>query len=112
MLADVEPSPVTIPEPADAAFDDIFLTTEQLAARYQQEPGTLHNARCRGEGAPWVKTSTGAVRYRLADILAAEAAGTRGFSWRKLKEALDEYRGLTAGETERLLKHLKERMRG
>lgn len=98
-------------EPSLAAADDILLTTEQVANRYQQEVGTLANARARGEGLPWVKTATGAVRYKLSDVLASETAGNRGFSWQRLAKALEGYKGLTTGEAQKLLTHLKEAMR-
>ena len=100
-----------IVEPSPAAYDDLLLTTEQVANRYQQEVGTLANARARGEGLPWVKTATGAVRYKLSDVLESETAGNRGFSWQRLSKALDGYKGLTAGESAKLLAYLKEAMR-
>jgi len=107
MLAEAE----MIIEPSPAAYDDILLTTEQVANRYQQEPGTLNNARARGEGLPWVKTATGTIRYKLSDVLASETAGNRGFSWARLTKALEGYKGLTEGESAKLVAYLRTAMK-
>lgn len=50
-----------------------FLTTAELADRWRISPRTLRNQRCAGLGVPSVKIG-GAVRYRLADVEAYEAA--------------------------------------
>lgn len=48
-----------------------LVSPKALAERWSCSPGHLANQRCRGEGLPFVKIG-GAVRYRLADIEAAE----------------------------------------
>lgn len=48
---------------------EILLTTEEVAQHYRMSEEAMRNARCRGEGLPWVKTPTGGVRYRLSDVL-------------------------------------------
>ncbi|MCC2321941.1 helix-turn-helix transcriptional regulator [Cellulomonas xiejunii] len=50
-----------------------LLTERELAARWRLSPGTLANQRSQGRGASYLKLSgSGAVRYRLADVLAYE----------------------------------------
>lgn len=51
---------------------DTLLTEKQLAARWGNSPGTLANARSEGRGIPYVRLHSGAVRYRLSDVLASE----------------------------------------
>jgi hypothetical protein len=57
------------PEPS--AADQIFLTDEQLAARWQLSPKTLRNARVTGRLIGHVKIGR-SVRYRLSEIIAYE----------------------------------------
>ena len=54
---------------------EVFLTEAELAARWGLAPATLTNRRWRRQGPPFVKLSGRTVRYRLSDILAAEAEG-------------------------------------
>lgn len=94
-----------------ADIDDIFLTPQQLADRWQLDPGSLANARSRGEGVPFVKLPSGAVRYRVADVLAAETDGYKSFTWKRLEAALETYAELTDTQRQKLLLHLKRQMR-
>ena len=77
---------------AASSVDDTFLTPEELAARWRVDVHRLANLRAQGDGLPFTKT-TGRVLYRLADVLAAEAQGRRGFSWSKLAAAVDDFDG-------------------
>lgn len=54
-----------------------LLTPRDLAERWACSPGWLANERSEGRGAPYVKLGA-AVRYRLADIEAHEAASLIG----------------------------------
>jgi hypothetical protein len=90
-------------------IDDVYLTPEEVAGRLRLTVETLANARSRGEGLPWVKIH-GRVRYRLADLLEAEAAGSMGFSWARLETALGRYDGLSDTARTKLLKHLRAEM--
>ncbi len=56
----------------------VFLTEAELAARWGLAPATLANRRWRRQGPPFVKLNGRTVRYRLSDVLAAEAAGGSG----------------------------------
>lgn len=53
-----------------------FLTEQHLADRWQVSVKKLQNDRVAGEGPPWVRIGR-AVRYRLSDVKAYEAANTR-----------------------------------
>ncbi len=97
-------------EPSAATIDDIFLTPQQLADRWQLDTGTLSNLRARGEGVPFVKLPSGSVRYKVADVLTAETASARGFSWARLSAALESAPGMTPEHSVKLLKHLKAAM--
>ena len=78
---------LAIPEPHR---DDIFYTTAELASRWNMDAASLANYRSRGEGIPFVKLPTGAVRYRWVDILEAEKAGTVYVSWALIADAMKE----------------------
>jgi hypothetical protein len=49
-----------------------------LSARWNTSTQTLANWRSTGKGLPATRLSGGAIRYRVAEILAAEMAGTHG----------------------------------
>lgn len=51
----------------------IHLTTSDLAKRWRLSPGRLRNLRVAGKGCQFIKLGR-AVRYRLADVVAYEAA--------------------------------------
>ena len=73
--------------------------------------GTLSGLRYRGEGRPYVKVAGGAVRYKVADVLAFEEAGRCGFLWANLSEALHTHLRLGKLEHERLMLGLKQTLR-
>ena len=113
MLCEMEPSHMlAIPEAADR--DDVFMTTAGLAARWCMDAASLANYRSRGEGIPFVKLPTGAVRYRLVDILEAEQTGQFYHSWALMAEAMRTCPGLDLGDKEidRILSHCRNHMMG
>jgi hypothetical protein len=55
----------------------VYLSTNELAERWAMSPRTLANHRSLGIGVPYVKLGR-VVRYRLADVLAAERAHVVG----------------------------------
>lgn len=63
-----------------AELDEIFFTTNELAARWRQEVATLENQRVAGTGMPFVKLPSGAIRYRASDVIDAELNGLRGLT--------------------------------
>lgn len=62
---------------ANADPNEVLLTQEQLADRWNMKPDALRNWRTKKEGPPYIKISHKSVRYRMADILAYEAARSK-----------------------------------
>lgn len=56
------------------ADEDTLLTTVDLAQRWGVHPGSVSNMRHFRTGPPFVKRGSRAVRYRLSDVRAYEAA--------------------------------------
>lgn len=83
--------------------DSILLTTRDVARHWQLDPATLENARYRGEGIPYIKLPTGGIRYCLRDILAAEAAGVRGFSFDRFAEVVGNIPGLDGNQKQAVI---------
>jgi hypothetical protein len=98
-------------EVTPSTVDDVYMTTEEVAARWRMDVRNLANMRTDGEGPPFTKPGGGRVLYKMSDILACEARSTRGFSWSKLSKALDAYPRLNASERDRLLDHLKKALK-
>lgn len=101
-------------EASPPSLDDVFMTPQELAGRWRCDVNTLANLRARGEGLPFIKRGmNGGVLYKVADVLAFEARGTRGFSWSRLETAIDTF-AWPAGFKGRqdLIDHLKAAMRG
>jgi excisionase family DNA binding protein len=90
--------------------DDLYMTPEEVAQRLRCDVSTLANLRARGEGIPYVKPFGGRVLYKMADVLAVETRGFRGFSWARLAAALDKFEDLKPGQCAKLLAHLKTEM--
>lgn len=86
--------------------DDALLTAEEAARMLRMEPTTLANLRARGDGPPWHKLPSGAVRYSLANVLVWINAGGRGLTWPRLEAALADY-DMPAAQRDKLLKHLR-----
>ena len=57
-------------------YEDRFLTTEELAERWQVSKGTLERDRAKKQGVRYVKLGH-AVRYRLQDVIDHENAYTQ-----------------------------------
>lgn len=94
-------------EGAAPTLDDAFMTPEELAQRWRIDVQSLSNLRSRGDGLPWTKT-TGRVLYKVADVLACEARGTRGFSWAKLAKAVDTFSGFRSNrDRDEFLDHVR-----
>lgn len=58
-----------------------FLTTQELAKRWQMNPVSIERLRKQGKGPRFVKITRGprgAVRYRLTDIIAYERGEDEG----------------------------------
>jgi hypothetical protein len=91
--------------------DDVFMKPAELAARWRTDVGTLANLRSRGEGLPFVKLPSGPILYKVADVLAAEAAGARGFMWSKLAAAIRAFPGISGDQADDLIKHLERELR-
>jgi hypothetical protein len=91
-----------------AQYDDVFFTADELATRWRMEVGTLANQRHHGTGAPWIKTPSGKVLYRVADILAAENKGQRGWTRETVTAGLETFVKLDAKTQLELRKHLVE----
>jgi hypothetical protein len=60
-------------DPNAAPNKPLFLTPAELSERWGIPAGTLSQARYHKKGAPYVRLG-GAIRYRLADIIAYEKA--------------------------------------
>ena len=94
-------------------LDDEYMTAADLAKRWCCDTATLANLRSRGDGLPFVKRGHGGhTLYRVADVLAAEASGTRGFSWARLEAAVDSFDGFRAPKDRALfLEHVRSALR-
>lgn len=57
---------------------DNLLTTTEVAEHLRFSVDHLANLRRQSRWLPWIQFETGAVRYRLADVIAAQIAGTDG----------------------------------
>lgn len=99
-------------EATPPTMDDVYMTAAELAARWRCDVNTLANLRARGEGLPFVKRgANGGVLYKIADVLAFEARGTRGFTWARLANAVDAFPGLVGSQRQDFIDHLKRCMR-
>ena len=101
------PDPLYVPPPP-SLDDDVFMTPNQLAARWSMDAATLANTRHRGEGLPFVKLPGGSVRYRGCDILAAETRGLVFFSFAKLDAILKTMPGLPSDERAKIMAHVRK----
>ncbi|MDH4981470.1 hypothetical protein [Hyphomicrobium sp. D-2] len=80
--------------PAANPLYEVFLTGEELSARWRLKEQTLANQRAAGEGIPYTKLPSGSIRYKLADILEAEREGHKGFTWFALEKTIRRFPGL------------------
>lgn len=93
-------------------LDDMYMTAAELAARWRVAPESLANARSRGEGLPYTKVNGGSVRYRVADVIAAEQARTLGLTFERIERALATAPGVDAAAAARLAAHLRKELGG
>jgi hypothetical protein len=96
---------------AEPEENDTYKTTQFLAERWSLDATTLANLRHRGEGIPYVKLPSGAVRYRMRDILAAERGGlVHYFTWNDVVTVLEKYPGMTDDEARVVANHLRREL--
>lgn len=113
MLSEAGRSGHDLIEASAPTLDDVFMTPQELAARWRCDTNTLANLRARGEGLPFIKRGlNGGVLYKVADVLSFEARGVRGFSWSRLESAIDKFPGLAGAARQDLIDHLKAAMKG
>ena len=65
-------------KPLTDLLDSVLVGNDYLSQHWGYSENHLSNLRRLHRGPPWVKLPTGAIRYRLSEIFAAEVAGTRG----------------------------------
>lgn len=89
--------------------DGVLITPKELAAHWRYDEGSLSNMRRAQRGLPWIKLpSFGAVRYRMADVLAYELAGTSGpITIERIETALATVPGLTYEQRQAVVAHLR-----
>lgn len=59
-------------------LSDVMLRPRDLAERWDLTEQTLANNRAEGRGLPYITLPGGSIRYRVAEVLACERAGTKG----------------------------------
>lgn len=91
-------------------IDDILMTPQELAARHRTTVESLANLRSRGEGIPYVKLPSGAIRYVARVVLAAEASGLYGLTWHRIERAVGSAPGLDDRQRARLVEHLRRQI--
>lgn len=69
-------------------WDEILLTTDELAKRWRYTTDNLANMRSRRVGIPFIKLPGGAIRYRASDVLEAEMSGLRGLTMQRVADAV------------------------
>lgn len=95
-----------------AQAEAIFLVIDELATRWRISEQRLRNMYTDGEGPTVTKLPSGSIRYRLSDVLAAEAMpGGRGFRWSLLRRAMKSFPRLSASLRKALLHHLRMAMK-
>lgn len=95
-------------EPLARLCGDVLVTTEELSAHWRMAAGHLGNLRRAGRGVPYIKLPTGAVRYRLADVLAAEVVNTHGdITLDRIELAISALRRIPAETRNEIVEHLK-----
>ena len=93
-------------------LDDILLTAQELADRHRTSVESLANLRSRGEGIPFIKLPSGAVRYSVRAVLAAEASGLYGLTWGRIERACASVPGLDGAQRARVIEHLRRQLGG
>ena len=92
------------------ALSEVYLTPADLAKRWHVTAAHLGTQRRLRKGPAWVKLGgddTGAVRYRLADVVAHERAGEGGpLSIDRLKKAVASLPDFSETQRAKILAHL------
>lgn len=65
-------------KPLLAMLESILISPSELAEHWRVGTGSLASHRHANAGVPFLKLSTGRVRYRLSDVIADEIQGMRG----------------------------------
>lgn len=90
------------------AVESIFLTPEDVAARWHYSTSHLSNWRGAQLGPAFVKIGSGKILYRLSEILAWEKAGESAHvTFERLAFALSTVPGLDAATRGRIESHLQ-----
>lgn len=97
--------------PSNFTPDDTLLTAAEAADMLRMDVATLANMRARGEGLPWFKLPSGAVRYRMSEVLAWINTGARGLTWQRLANALEAYPDMALAQRNELLAHLRNALK-
>lgn len=58
-------------------LSDVLMTSDELCSHWRYTPTHVCNLRKRGK-VPFIKLYSGAIRYRMSEIIEAEVAGTLG----------------------------------
>lgn len=78
------PKPTVTPSvlaPVLPFLDAVMMTAKEVATHWRMSPEYIANLRRRpGDGPTHVKLPSGAVRYRLSDVVLFELVGQRGLS--------------------------------
>lgn len=87
---------------------EVYMTAEEVAARYRISVSTLANQRTAGTGLPWLKLG-GRVLYRVSDLAEAERAGARGVCAETVRRAVDRVIGnITDSQSADLWRAIRE----
>lgn len=90
-----------------AMAGEFFVTPKELSERWGVSVDRLGQLRAQRKGAAWVKIAGGAVRYRLADVVAHERAGEGGpLSIDRLKKAVAALPDFSETQRAKVLAHL------
>ena len=91
------------------AVDSVLITTEELADRWRLSVSHLTNLRQAQRGPASIKLATGAVRYKLAEVLAHEKHGECAqVTFDRLAFALSTVPGLDPAMRGRIENHLRD----
>ena len=109
MFSERDEKTADVIETSAPTLDDVYMTAAELAARWRCDTRTLDNLRARGEGLPFIKRGqNGGILYKVADVLACEARGSRGFSWSRFERAVDTFAGFrTSQDRAKFIDHMR-----
>ena len=100
-------------KPLTELLDSILVTNDYLSQHWGYSENHLSNLRRLQKGPPWVKLPTGAIRYRLSEIAAAEIAGTQGaLTLERVQLAVSACSALSAEQRAAVIAHLESAFPG